>query len=141
MAQQIQNWIVSLPRLAKAQRSVHLLVSATLICVLGRHHGDEVNQSLHLVVREAVARRQRCLSTWLRYTSQLMAWLHADLLVQKLLVLGLELLDDILVVKQLFDRAVRFAQQILDGGTTMLAVGLPEVAIQESVVQKQEGVS
>ena len=70
-----------------------------------------------------------------------MAWLHADLLVQKLLVLGLELLDDILVVKQLFDRAVRFAQQILDGGTTMLAVGLPEVAIQESVVQKQEGVS
>jgi hypothetical protein len=46
--------------------------------------------------------------------------------------LGFELLEDVLVIEQFLNGAVRFTEHILDGRAAMLAVGLPEVIIQES---------
>ena len=51
------------------------------------------------------------------------------LLVEQLIVLSFELLNDVLVIKQFFDGAVGFAEQVLYRGAAMLAVSLPEVAV------------
>ena len=65
-------------------------------------------------------------------------WLF-HLLCQKLVVLSLELLDNVLVVKQFLDGAVRFVEQVLDGRAPMLSVGLPEVAVEESATGREIG--
>ena len=56
------------------------------------------------------------------------------LLGQKFVVLRLELLNNVLVVQQFFDGAVVFRKQVLDWGATVLAVGLPEVTVEESTI-------
>ena len=52
-----------------------------------------------------------------------------DLLGEKLVVLGLKLLDNVLVVEQFLDAAVRLAEQVLDGRAAVLPVRLPEIAV------------
>ena len=56
-----------------------------------------------------------------------------NLLSEKFVVLGLELLDNVFFIKQFLNGAVGLAQQVLDWGATVLAVRLPEVAIEESI--------
>ena len=57
---------------------------------------------------------------------------HVYLLREELVVLRLELLQDVLVVEQFLDRAVALAEQVLNRGAAVLAVVLPEVAVEES---------
>jgi len=54
------------------------------------------------------------------------------LLLEQFVVLSLELLQNVLVIQQFLDGAVRFVEQILNRGAAVLSVGLPKVAVEES---------
>lgn len=54
------------------------------------------------------------------------------LLVEQFVVLRFELLKDVFIVEQFLDGAVGLAEQVLNRGAAVLAVRLPEVAVEEA---------
>ena len=80
--QQKQLGKESVYRWLKTSETAHLLVTTILCRIVGRHHCDKVDQSLHLIVVEVG---------------------------QKLGVLRFELLENVLVLEQFFDSAIALA--------------------------------
>jgi len=79
-------------------------VASIVAVLLGGHDGDVVDERLQIVMIE---------------------------ILDQLLVEVFQLLQAVVVVKQLFDRAVLGIEQVLDGGAALASIAGPEIGTQE----------